>query len=350
MRLAGEERDVGAGDCVVIPPGTPHKLWAAGGRGSRPALRVRAGLHRRGHPDDRAAAGPRGGRRSGTACPRSPPSSDAAVLSALRRCPCCRSGRPDARLRSRAQLRHRPPRPRLPARARPQGGEPATRRRWSRRARVPRRRPLRADRRGGRRRRQGGGRSGHGRRRRAGGASVELGAGTGHYLASVLGRAGRWDGLALDSSRAALRRAVRGRSGDRRRRLRRVGAAAGQAERPSTSCSACSPPARPAEIARILADEGTLVVVTPAARTPRREISAARHDRRRPGQAGAAPRPAVVLTCGRSRAARSSSSWRSTTAAVRPSPGWGRARHVTPAVLADRVARLPEPVRVSRRR
>jgi mannose-6-phosphate isomerase-like protein (cupin superfamily) len=29
MRLAGEERDVGAGDCVVIAPGTRHKLWAA---------------------------------------------------------------------------------------------------------------------------------------------------------------------------------------------------------------------------------------------------------------------------------------------------------------------------------
>ena len=26
MRLAGEERDVRAGDAVVIPPGTPHKL------------------------------------------------------------------------------------------------------------------------------------------------------------------------------------------------------------------------------------------------------------------------------------------------------------------------------------
>jgi mannose-6-phosphate isomerase-like protein (cupin superfamily) len=29
MRLADEERDVVAGDCVVIPPGTAHKLWAA---------------------------------------------------------------------------------------------------------------------------------------------------------------------------------------------------------------------------------------------------------------------------------------------------------------------------------
>lgn len=30
MRLGGDERSVGAGDCVVIPPGTPHKLWNPG--------------------------------------------------------------------------------------------------------------------------------------------------------------------------------------------------------------------------------------------------------------------------------------------------------------------------------
>jgi mannose-6-phosphate isomerase-like protein (cupin superfamily) len=28
MRLGPEEHAVRAGDCVVIPPGTPHKLWA----------------------------------------------------------------------------------------------------------------------------------------------------------------------------------------------------------------------------------------------------------------------------------------------------------------------------------
>jgi mannose-6-phosphate isomerase-like protein (cupin superfamily) len=28
MRLNDQERAVGAGDCVVIPPGSPHKLWA----------------------------------------------------------------------------------------------------------------------------------------------------------------------------------------------------------------------------------------------------------------------------------------------------------------------------------
>ena len=31
MRLGGEELDVSTGDCVVIAPGTPHKLWAATG-------------------------------------------------------------------------------------------------------------------------------------------------------------------------------------------------------------------------------------------------------------------------------------------------------------------------------
>ena len=29
LRLGQEEREVAAGDCVVIPPGTRHKLWAA---------------------------------------------------------------------------------------------------------------------------------------------------------------------------------------------------------------------------------------------------------------------------------------------------------------------------------
>jgi mannose-6-phosphate isomerase-like protein (cupin superfamily) len=30
MRLGEDEDDVSAGDCVVIPPGTPHKLWNTG--------------------------------------------------------------------------------------------------------------------------------------------------------------------------------------------------------------------------------------------------------------------------------------------------------------------------------
>jgi mannose-6-phosphate isomerase-like protein (cupin superfamily) len=31
MRLGDDESEVTAGDCVVIPPGTPHKLWADDG-------------------------------------------------------------------------------------------------------------------------------------------------------------------------------------------------------------------------------------------------------------------------------------------------------------------------------
>ena len=30
MKLGDEERDIRAGDTVVIPPGTPHKLWNTG--------------------------------------------------------------------------------------------------------------------------------------------------------------------------------------------------------------------------------------------------------------------------------------------------------------------------------
>ena len=30
LRLGQEEDEVRAGDCVVIPPGTPHKLWNTG--------------------------------------------------------------------------------------------------------------------------------------------------------------------------------------------------------------------------------------------------------------------------------------------------------------------------------
>lgn len=30
LRVGDEEREVGPGDCAVIPPGTPHKLWNIG--------------------------------------------------------------------------------------------------------------------------------------------------------------------------------------------------------------------------------------------------------------------------------------------------------------------------------
>jgi mannose-6-phosphate isomerase-like protein (cupin superfamily) len=30
LRVGDDEREVGPGDCAVIPPGTPHKLWNTG--------------------------------------------------------------------------------------------------------------------------------------------------------------------------------------------------------------------------------------------------------------------------------------------------------------------------------
>ena len=30
MRLGDDEAEITTGDCVVIPPGTPHKLWNTG--------------------------------------------------------------------------------------------------------------------------------------------------------------------------------------------------------------------------------------------------------------------------------------------------------------------------------
>jgi mannose-6-phosphate isomerase-like protein (cupin superfamily) len=30
MRLGAEETEIGVGDCVVVPPGTAHKLWNTG--------------------------------------------------------------------------------------------------------------------------------------------------------------------------------------------------------------------------------------------------------------------------------------------------------------------------------
>ena len=42
MRLGEEESDVRAGDCVVIPPGTEHKLWNPSGRAAGAAVLLRA--------------------------------------------------------------------------------------------------------------------------------------------------------------------------------------------------------------------------------------------------------------------------------------------------------------------
>ena len=97
------------------------------------------------------------------------------------------------------------------------------------------------------------------------GCVVDLGAGTGWYLARVLDRLPGRVGLALDLSKHALRRAARAHP--------RIGAAACDAWRDlpvrdsvaALVLSVCAP-RNGAEIARVLRPDGALVVVTPTER------------------------------------------------------------------------------------
>jgi 23S rRNA (guanine745-N1)-methyltransferase len=99
----------------------------------------------------------------------------------------------------------------------------------------------------------------------AGGAVLDLGGGTGHYLAAVLERSPSGVGLSLDVSRYASRRAARAHPRaaavvcDAWGRLPVADAAAG-------AVLSVFSPRNPAEIARVLSRGGVLVVVTPSPR------------------------------------------------------------------------------------
>lgn len=100
---------------------------------------------------------------------------------------------------------------------------------------------------------------------RARGAVLDLGAGTGYHLAHVLDALPDRVGIALDSSAAALRRAARCHE-----RAAAVGADAWDPLpiRDGVAALALSvfAPRNPAELARVLVPEGTLLAVTPTAR------------------------------------------------------------------------------------
>lgn len=95
-----------------------------------------------------------------------------------------------------------------------------------------------------------------------GGMVVDLGAGTGYYLAAVLDRRPAWRGLALDASREALRRAVRAHA--------RIAGVRCDAWRPLPVRDGAADlvlnifaPRAPGEIARVLAPGAAVVIVTP---------------------------------------------------------------------------------------
>ncbi|MGI8748944.1 MAG: putative RNA methyltransferase [Thermoleophilaceae bacterium] len=97
------------------------------------------------------------------------------------------------------------------------------------------------------------------------GAVVDIGAGTGHYLAATLDRMPGRQGLALDASRHAARRAARAHP--------RAGAAVCDVWRAICVCDGAArvvidvfAPRNGEEIARVLAPGGTLIVVTPTQR------------------------------------------------------------------------------------
>lgn len=174
---------------------------------------------------------------------------------------------------------------------------------------------------------------------------IDVGAGTGHYLAAVLDRVAA-PGLALDIAKPAVRLAARSHP--------RLGAAVCDIWRGLPVADACAgavldvfAPRNPGEFARVLRPDGALVVATPrpghlAELVDRLGLLGLDPDKDQRLDASLAGRfrldKQIVhrepLRVGRADALR--------LAAMGPS-----AFHIEPAVLAERVAALPDPLTVT---
>lgn len=176
-----------------------------------------------------------------------------------------------------------------------------------------------------------------------GGCVLDLGAGTGHHLATVLDRGGQRTGIALDSSKYAARRAARAHP--------RLGAVVCDVWRPlpvRTGAAALVldvfAPRNATEIRRVLQSGGALVVVTPTSRHLAELVGAVgllsvdeRKQQRLDDRLGAPTRTAgceyrMVLPHGAVEAL----------AAMGPA-----ARHAAPEALRERIRGLPDPVTVT---
>ncbi|MFL5825788.1 MAG: putative RNA methyltransferase [Thermoleophilaceae bacterium] len=178
------------------------------------------------------------------------------------------------------------------------------------------------------------------------GCVADLGAGTGHHLARLLDRNSEASGLALELSKHALRRAARAHA-----RIGAVGCDVWRAlpvrsESISVAVSVFAP-RNGEEIARVLRPGGALVVVAPTRRhlteliTPLGMLSVDERKRERLGeQLSPHLRP-------ESETAREWSMW-----LTHEELGWlagmgPSAFHTDPEELAERIARLPEPMAVT---
>ncbi|MDG4772949.1 putative RNA methyltransferase [Solwaraspora sp. WMMD792] len=181
---------------------------------------------------------------------------------------------------------------------------------------------------------------------RAGPIVVDAGAGTGAYLAAVLDALPGAVGLALDLSKAAVRRAARAHPS----------AAAVRCDtwRPLPVADACADlvlnvfaPRNGGEFARILRPRGALIVVTPLPDHLGEVIGPLgllRVDPAKDDRTGAALRHHFDRVALHVLRRRLRLSHRDVTALVRMGPS---ARHTDPADLASAIAALPEPVTVT---
>jgi 23S rRNA (guanine745-N1)-methyltransferase len=179
-----------------------------------------------------------------------------------------------------------------------------------------------------------------------GGAVLDLGAGTGWYLARVLERAPGRSGLALDLSKHALRRAARAHD--------RIGAVAADAwrtlpVREGAAALALSvfAPRNGAQLARVLRPGGALIVAAPSGRHLTELIDAlglVSVDERKRERLGAQLDP-HLRPQGVSRLEWTLELSR---AGVRDIVAMGpSARHAEPAALEEAIASLSEPVAVT---
>lgn len=180
---------------------------------------------------------------------------------------------------------------------------------------------------------------------RTGGPIVDLGAGTGYYLAQALEGLDEPVGLALDASKHALRRAARAH--------RRIGAVGcdiwgGLPLRSGVVTVALSvfSPRNPAEIRRVLGPEGTFVVVTPTGRHLSVLVSSLgllTVDERKQERIDATLSPMFHLTRERTREFSMALTHQDVETVVAMGPS---ARHVDLADLPQRIGALPEPLTV----